>query len=110
MTTQAKQPTAKNTALVKVVRGWQITLPMEMREEVGLELGSYLEAEVSDGMISLKPVKLVSPADADRHLEEILGRVRYTGPEPMPSMDELTGDVADIIHDMRREHDEGGAR
>jgi hypothetical protein len=55
-------------------------------------------------------VKLVSPADADQRLEEIISRVRYTGQEPMPSMDELTGDVADIIHDMRREHDESDAR
>src|SRR5215213_11250847 len=99
MATQEKQPNEKNTALVKVVRGWQITLPMEMREEIGLELGGYLEAQVSNGMISLKPVKLVSPADADRRLDEILSRVKYTGPEPMPSIDELTGDIADIIHD-----------
>ncbi len=96
--------------MVKVVRGWQITLPMDMREEVGLELGSYLEAQASNGMIYLRPVKLVSPADADRRLEEILSRVKYTGPEPVPSVDELAGDVADIIHDMRREHDESGTR
>ena len=48
-------------------------------EEIGLELGSYLEAQVSNGMIYLKPVKLVSPADADQRLEEILSRVKYTG-------------------------------
>lgn len=110
MIAQAKQPNEKSTTLVKVVRGWQITLPMDMREEVGLELGSYLEAQVSDGMIYLRPVRLVSPADAERRLEEILGRIRYTGQEPMPSMDELAGDVADIIRDTRREHDEGSAR
>ena len=110
MSTQVKQPNEKNNTLVKVVRGWQITLPIEMREEVGLELGSYLEAQVSNGTISLKPVKLVSPDDADRRLEEILSRVKYTGPEPMPSIDKFTGDIADIIHDMRREHGEGGTR
>jgi bifunctional DNA-binding transcriptional regulator/antitoxin component of YhaV-PrlF toxin-antitoxin module len=96
--------------LVKVVRGWQITLPIEMREEVGLELGSYLEAQVSNGTISLKPVKLVSPADADRRLEEILSRVKYTGSQPAPSEEEILSDVVDIIHQMRRENAEGGAR
>ena len=110
MANQTRQPNGKSTTLVKVVRGWQITLPMDMREEVGLELGSYLEAQISNGMIYLKPVKLVSPADADQRLEEILSRVKYTGPEPIPSVDELAGDVANIIHDMRREHDESGTR
>jgi bifunctional DNA-binding transcriptional regulator/antitoxin component of YhaV-PrlF toxin-antitoxin module len=61
MATQAKQPNEKNTALVKVVRGWQITLPMDMREEVGLELGSYLEAQVIDGMIYLKASEAGEP-------------------------------------------------
>jgi len=110
MATQVKQPNEKNTTLVKVVRGWQITLPIEMREEVGLELGSYLEAQVKNGMINLKPVKLVSPQDADRRLEKILSRVKYTGQEPMPSIDELAGNIADIIHDMRQEHGKSGTR
>ena len=110
MSTQIKQHNEKNTTLVKVVRGWQITLPIEMREEVGLELGSYLEAQVSNGTINLKPVKLVSPADADRRLEEILSRVKYTGSQPAPSEEEILSDVVDIIHQMRRENAEGGAR
>ena len=110
MPTQTKQSKDVNTSLVKVVRGWQITLPMDIREEIGLELCGYLEAQVSNGTISLKPVKLVSPVDADRRLEEILSRIKYTGPEPMPPMDELAGDIADIIHDMRHEHDEDRAR
>ncbi len=110
MVTQAEQQNEKNTTLVKVVLGWQITLPMDMREEIGLELGSYLEAQVSNGVIYFRSVNLVSLADADQLLEEILSQVKYTGQKPIPSMDELAGDVADIIHDMRREHDESGAR
>ncbi len=110
MATQTKQESGENNTLVKVVRGWQITLPMDMREEVGLELGSYMEAKLSNGGIFLKPVKLVSPADADRRLEDILSRVKYIGQEPMPSIDELTGELADVIRDMRREHDENSAR
>ncbi len=110
MYTKAKQLNDKNTTLIKVVRGWQITLPMDMREEVDFEIGSYLEAQVHKGVISLKPVELISPADADRRLEEILSRFKYTGPKSLPSVDEFAGDVADIIHDMRREHDESGTR
>ena len=50
----------------------------------------------------------LQPTDeqSDRQLEQILSRVKYTGPEPMPSIDELTGDVADSIHDMRRDRDD----
>ncbi len=42
---------------------------------------------------------------SERQLEEILSRVKYIGPEPMPSIDNLAGDVADNIHDIRRDRD-----
>ena len=41
----------------------------------------------------------------DRRLEEILSRVKYTGPEPMPSIADLTADVSYSIHDIRRNRD-----
>ena len=51
------------------------------------------------------PMQL-SDDQSDRRLEEILSQVKYTGPEPMPSIDKLVADVADIIHNMRRERDD----
>ncbi len=50
-----------------------------------------------------KNIQQTSYDDADRRLDEILSRVKYTGPEPAPDIDELASDIANIIHDMRRE-------
>src|SRR5215217_9693480 len=100
---------ADNTALslIKVTRNGQITLPAELRKALAVKEGDYVEAELIGGKVQLQPVTVVNRNEADRRLEEILSRVTYTGPEPMPSIDDLAGDISDIIHDMRREHGEG---
>jgi bifunctional DNA-binding transcriptional regulator/antitoxin component of YhaV-PrlF toxin-antitoxin module len=110
MATQAKQPKKGSRALVKIVRGFQITLPTDMRKVLGVEEGGYLEAEVQHGIIQLRPVKLVSPTEAERRLDDILGRIQYTGPEPAPSEEDIMAEVVDIIHQSRRENAQGGAR
>ena len=45
-------------ALVKVRRGAQITLPLEIRQAIHLEEGDYLEAQVTDSGILLRPVSI----------------------------------------------------
>jgi AbrB family looped-hinge helix DNA binding protein len=44
--------------LVRVRRAAQITLPREIREAVRLEEGDYLEAEVTQAGILLRPVSI----------------------------------------------------
>jgi antitoxin PrlF len=108
MTTSTKDN--KSIALIKMTRSGQITLPAEVRKVLALKEGDYLEAGVIDGKIQLEPLVKINRAEAERQLEEILSRVKYTGPEPMPSVDELAGEMADIIRDMRRDNAEGSAR
>ncbi len=98
------------TSLLKVTRNGQVTLPAELRKILKVQEGDYIAAEPRDGGVLLKPISAIDQEEADRQLSEILSRVKYTGPEPVPSVDELSGDIADIIHDMRRENAEGGAR
>ena len=45
-------------ALVKVRRAAQITLPREIRQAIKLEEGDYLEAEVTEAGILLRPVRI----------------------------------------------------
>src|SRR5215213_2731807 len=103
---------ADNTALslIKVTRNGQITLPAELRKALQVKEGDYFEAELFAGAVHLKPVSVVNRAETDRKLEEILSRVRYIGPEPVPSEDELAGEIADIIRKSRRDNEEGSAR
>jgi AbrB family looped-hinge helix DNA binding protein len=50
--------------LVKVQEGGQVTLPTELRREVGLEAGDYVQVEREGGRIVLIPQQL-----APRHPE-----------------------------------------
>ena len=97
-------------SLIKVTRNGQITLPAEVRKALQVKEGDYFEAELIDDTVQLKPVSVVNRAETDRKLEEILSRVRYIGPEPLPSEDELAGGIADIIRNSRRDNEEGSAR
>ena len=100
----------KSTFLIKMTRSGQIILPAEVRNVLSLKEGDYLEAGVIDGKIQIEPLVKVNREETERQLEEILSHVKYTGPEPMPPVDDLTGEIADIIHNMRRENAEGGTR
>jgi AbrB family looped-hinge helix DNA binding protein len=97
--------------LTKITRNGQITLPASVREALRVKEGDYLEAEVVEGVVRLKPVTVVDREEADRQLQEILSRVKYIGPEPEPSEDELMDMIVEEIHEMRREqNDQGSSR
>ena len=97
-------------ALIRIIRGGQITLPADVRKALQVKEGDYLKAEVADGALNLRPVTLVNPAEVDRRLEEILSKVKLTARDAARSEDELLGEVADIIRRTRRTNAEGRAR
>jgi len=63
------------SALVKVRRAAQITLPREIRQAAHLEEGDYLEAEVTDSGILLRPVSIGSREPTPQQEAEILAVV-----------------------------------
>jgi AbrB family looped-hinge helix DNA binding protein len=110
MNMSTQQTNKGEVSLIKVTRNGQVTLPAEVRRALQVKEGDYIAAEARESGVYLKTISIVDREEAGRQLEEILSRVRYTGPEPMPSADELAGEMADIIHDMRRDNAEGSAR
>src|ERR671926_1644462 len=95
MNNQQSKSTA--TALVKIIRNGQMTLPANVRQALRVHDGDYVELALREGRVELRPVAVISRDEADRKLEEILGRVKYVGPTPPPSADELASEIADII-------------
>lgn len=93
-------------SLVKIRRAAQITLPGEIRQALGVKEGDYLEAELVEGGIMLKPVAVVDRETARKRLLEMLGRSRYSGPGPEPSDDELMRMAVEEIKAVRRERRE----
>lgn len=63
------------SALVKVRRAAQITLPREIRLAAHLKEGDYLEAEVTDAGILLRPVSIGSREPTPQQEAEILAVV-----------------------------------
>lgn len=62
-------------ALVRVRRAAQITLPREIRQAAHLEEGDYLEAEVTEAGILLRPVSIGSRQPTPEQEAEILAIV-----------------------------------
>ena len=60
------------SALVKVRRAAQITLPREIRQAAHLEEGDYLEAKVTDSGILLRPVSIGRREPTPQQEAEIL--------------------------------------
>lgn len=70
--------------LVKVKRNYQITIPQGLRKFFRLAVGDYVEIDIKDGNLVIRPVKVVHPdqeyffakewqdkeAEADRDIAE----------------------------------------
>jgi AbrB family looped-hinge helix DNA binding protein len=72
-------------SIIKLKTKGQVTLPSQIREQVGLRTGDILEASVVAGKIALTPKSIV-----DKHLEEGLADIkagRTVG--PFASADEM---------------------
>lgn len=84
-------------ALVRLLRGGQITLPADARRSLGLGEGDLLEAEVLDGEMRLRPVAAGERRRAWRRLIEIVDRDKWTGPGPRPGPEEEERWIADAL-------------
>jgi antitoxin MazE len=47
--------------LVKVKRNYQITIPQSLRRLVRLAVGDYVEVDIQDDMLVIRPVKVIHP-------------------------------------------------
>ena len=57
--------------LVTVKTKYQVTIPRKLREELGIDTGDLLEAEVQDGKIVLTPKEVIDRDAAFARMEEI---------------------------------------
>jgi AbrB family looped-hinge helix DNA binding protein len=95
--------------LVRLRERAQITLPQEVRDALKLKQGDYLDAEVVEGQLVLKPVTVVARDEARGRLLEMLDRSsRWRGPGPEPDDDQLMQNVVAMIKETRRSDREGG--
>jgi AbrB family looped-hinge helix DNA binding protein len=90
-------------ALIKMLRGGMFTLPATTRKELGLKEGDYVEVQVVDGEVRLKPVEIVDRKEAWRKIREAQASVRYIGPEPRPTPEEEEQWIFDVLAEDKRD-------
>jgi AbrB family looped-hinge helix DNA binding protein len=49
-------------SLIRIKDKYQITIPLELRERLGLNLGAFLEISIENGKLILSPKELVDRA------------------------------------------------
>ena len=76
-------------SLVKIKTKYQVTLPTNLRKEVGLEIGDLLEAKVEKGKITLTPKTIIDRAVV-AGLEDIKNGRVYG---PFSSAEKLVGSL-----------------
>jgi len=47
--------------LVKVKRNYQITIPQNLRKLIRLSVGDYVEVDIQNGTLVIRPVKVIHP-------------------------------------------------
>ena len=87
--------------LVKVIRHGQITLPADLREELDIKEGDYLEAELEGEAIILRPKVLLDRAEVVKALHRVMSEVqsRTKGIDP----EIIEQEVAEAIREVRKE-------
>jgi AbrB family looped-hinge helix DNA binding protein len=74
--------------LVRVLRGGQVTLPAAVRERLKLTQGDYLEAEVVENGVLLKPVSDVERKRAWDELKQIIDEPKLRKPPTLSPEEE----------------------
>jgi AbrB family looped-hinge helix DNA binding protein len=90
--------------LLKLKRHAQITIPADLRRQFHLEEGDYLEAEVTEAGILLKPVSVVEREAAWDRVIEVMDSVHAKQPHSDQSPQAQEEEIADMIKASRRDH------
>lgn len=94
-------------ALVRIKDRAQITLPPEVRKALNVGVGDYLETELVEGGILLKPVEVVDRSPARVALAKFLAGRTWKGEGDEPSEAETMKAVLKEIRALRRSNESG---
>jgi AbrB family looped-hinge helix DNA binding protein len=96
-----KQKDNTGTAIIKVTRNGQITLPAEVRKMLAVKEGDYLEAGVIDGKIQLEPLTKTGHKEAWQRILTIVNRDKWVGTEPRPAPEMEEEQIYEMTRDFR---------
>jgi len=85
---------------VKVKDKFQVTIPAKIREELGLQVGDLLEADVQGNAIVLKPQMVVERVKAWEAFQNMLAEVHEKNKDI--DDEEIMQDVLEAVHEYRK--------
>jgi AbrB family looped-hinge helix DNA binding protein len=91
--------------LLKLRRAAQLTLPLHLRKAFGLKDGDYLEVEVVEEGILLKPVTVVERKKAWENAFQAIEEVEDRQPTPHQTIQNQEEEIADMVKDFRQHHE-----
>ncbi|MBI2264529.1 MAG: AbrB/MazE/SpoVT family DNA-binding domain-containing protein [Armatimonadetes bacterium] len=89
-------------ALLKLRRFSQVTLPADLRKKLHLSEGDYLEAEVVDQGILLKPVTVMEREKAWKQIFEAVGSVQDKKPRRKQNPKQQEEEIAEMVKAFRK--------
>lgn len=91
-------------SLVKVRHAAEITLPGEVRDALRVSEGDYLEVELVEGGVLLRPVPAGRREEAWRQVRDAMGGVRASPEQAAKSPDEQEAEILAAVDEARREY------
>lgn len=97
-----KTKTVKGVALpfIKLIRHGQVTLPAKFRKSLNLKDGDYLEAELLEDRIVLKPTVVMGRQEAIKGLHQLMDEIQAQNEDY--SDEEVMENVMEAIKHVRR--------
>lgn len=89
--------------LMRVRRAAQLTLPADVRQALNVQEGDYLEAQIVEGGVLLKPVSVVERKRAWQRIEQTLSHVRDLAPDPNEDNAAAEEAIAEEVREYRHE-------
>ena len=89
--------------VLKLRKSAQLTLPAEIREALKVGEGDYLEAELVEGGVMLRPVSIIRREEAWEDLLRLVEEPKWVMP-PTMTPDQEEAEIFAIVEEYRREN------
>lgn len=74
--------------IIKVSKGYQVTIPAKVRHKFGLDIGTSIDIEERGEEIVIKPLSKVTKDELNRLFKESDRYINYLTPEQLEEMEE----------------------
>jgi AbrB family looped-hinge helix DNA binding protein len=101
--TRCDQEVAAVTVL-KLRKSAQLTLPTEIREALKVGEGDYLEAELVEGGVMLRPVDIVRREEASERIRATVATVRPMPEQARKSQTQQEAEIQAAVDEVRSDY------